>query len=134
MANKSVLAKAQKKVKAKKGFFTHLSVYLSVGIFFLLLNVLTYDGEWWFFFPLLPWLIGLLIHYFTMFGVPGTEILTEGWEERELEKEVRAILRKEHLLSADEPASNELPAPPEGLELPDVEKVTEKRLSDSDFV
>jgi hypothetical protein len=131
MTDKSVLAKAQKKVKAKKGFFTHLSVYLSVGIFFLLLNVLTYDGDWWFFFPLLPWLVGLLIHYFTIFGVPGTEILTEGWEERELEKEVRAILRKEGMFSETE---GELPAPPEGLELPDMEKATEKRLSDSDFV
>lgn len=134
MADKSVLAKAQKKVKAKKGFFTHLSVYLSVGIFFLLLNVLTYSGDWWFFFPLLPWMVGLLIHYFTIFGVPGTEILTEGWEERELEKEVRAILRKENLLSADAPGSNELPAPAEGLELPDLEKSPEKRLSDRDFV
>ncbi len=79
---------ARRQVKKKKGFYVHLAVYLSVGAFFLLLNLLTFEGDWWFFFPLLPWGIGLGIHYLTVFGFPGTDILTEEWEKRELDKEL----------------------------------------------
>lgn len=79
---------ARRQVKKKKGFYVHFAVYLSVGAFFLLLNLLTFEGDWWFFFPLLPWGIGLGIHYLTVFGFPGTDILTEEWEKRELDKEL----------------------------------------------
>jgi hypothetical protein len=79
---------ARKQVKKKKGFFVHLAVYLSVALFFLLINVATFDGEWWFFFPILPWGIGLAIHYLTVFGFPGTDILTDEWEKRELDREL----------------------------------------------
>lgn len=126
-----ILRKAQKRVKAKKGFYTHLASFVSVGIFFLLLNLFTYEGELWFFFPLLPWMVGVLIHYFTTFGFPGTEIMTDGWEERQLEKEVREILQKEGSLRR---AVSELPPAEEGLELPDLEKTKEKQWSDRDFV
>lgn len=80
---------AKKQVKKKKGFYVHLAVYLAVGLFFFLLNLVTSPGDWWFFFPLLPWGIGLTIHYLTVFGFPGTDILTEDWEARELDREMR---------------------------------------------
>jgi len=84
---------ARKKVKKKKGFYTHLSVFIAVGIFFLAMNIATFheSGEWWFFFPLLPWSVGLFIHYFSIFGLPGTDILTKEWEDRELEKEMKKL-------------------------------------------
>ena len=84
---------ARKKVKKKKGFYTHLGVYIAVGIFFLAMNIATFheSQEWWFFFPLLPWSIGLFIHYFSIFGLPGTDILTKEWEDRELEKEMQRL-------------------------------------------
>ncbi len=130
-----ILRKAHKRVKAKKGFYNHLISFISVGTFFLLLNVLTYGGDWWFFFPLLPWLVGVLIHYFSVFGIPGTEILTEGWEERELEREVRAILQKEHRLRETvSEKMGELPPSKDELQLPDLEKAPEKKWSDRDFV
>jgi hypothetical protein len=83
--NDPILKKAHKRVKAKKGFFVHFGVYISVGMFFLLINIATFhEGrEWWFFFPMIPWLVGLMIHYFTVFGLPGTGIMAEGWEEAE---------------------------------------------------
>ncbi len=135
MSSDSVIRKAEKRVKAKKGFYVHLGSFISVGVFFLLMNFFTYDGEWWFFFPLLPWLVGVLIHYFVTFGFPGTDILTEGWEERQLEKEVRAILQKGGGFPRNETEMNkELPLPDDRLELPDPEKIPEKRWSDKDFV
>lgn len=131
-----IIRKARRRVKAKKGFYVHLSSYLAVGIFFFLMNVLTFgeSGEWWFFFPMLPWLVGLLIHYFVVFGLPGTNILTEGWEEREMEKELWRLRRREP--SETDPA---LPDPdageaPEELELPDPKKIREKRWDREDLV
>lgn len=91
MMHDEKLARAKKRVEDKKGFYTHLSVYLSVGIFFFTMNLVTWEGRFWFFFPLMPWGIGLLIHYFTVFGLPFTKILSSDWEERQLAKELRKI-------------------------------------------
>jgi hypothetical protein len=63
------------------------------------------DTELWFFFPLLPWSIGLLIHYFSVFGLPGTNILTKDWEDTEIEKEMQKLRQKMRQYSESE--SNE---------------------------
>ena len=88
---------AQKQVNKKKGFYIHLGVYIVVGIFFLLMNLLTSPGDWWFMFPMLSWGVGLAIHYLIIFGLPGTDILSKEWEQRELEQELfrRGYYRKE---------------------------------------
>ncbi len=96
------LKRARSRVKKKKGFFVHLGVFLSVGLFFLLINLLTYDGEFWFFFPMLPWGVGLAIHYIAVFGIPGTDILTHEWEKRELEKEMFNLRRKRQMLGQNQ--------------------------------
>lgn len=100
--------RAYQQVKKKKGFYSHLAVFISVGIFFFLINILSMssgDTELWFFFPLLPWSIGLLIHYFSVFGLPGTNILTKDWEDTEIEKEMQKLRQKMRQYSALE--SNE---------------------------
>jgi hypothetical protein len=100
--------RAYQQVKKKKGFYSHLAVFISVGIFFFLINILSMssgDTELWFFFPLLPWSIGLLIHYFSVFGLPGTNILTKDWEDTEIEKEMQKLRQKMRQYSESE--SNE---------------------------
>ena len=82
---------AQKRVEDKKGFYTHLAVYFSVGAFFLFMNILNWEGEWWFFFPLLPWGIAISIHYLSVFGFPINKILSADWEEQELQKEMKRL-------------------------------------------
>lgn len=82
--------KALKKVEAKKKFYRHLGSFIAVGAFFLLMNAVTFDGDIWFFYPLLGWSIGLGIHYFSVFGLPG---LKEDWEEQELQREIRRLER-----------------------------------------
>lgn len=86
---------ARKRVKEKKGFYLHFSVYLAVGAFFFIMNALTYydSYEWWFFFPLMPWGVALTIHYFSVFGLPGGA-LSHDWEERELRKEIQRLRTK----------------------------------------
>ncbi len=66
-----IYRKARKRVKQKKGFFIHFSVYIAVGVFFLTMNLVTDPWDLWFFYPLLPWGVALLIHYFSIFGLPG---------------------------------------------------------------
>lgn len=124
MSDNEILRKAKKRVKARKGFYGHLSAYVSVGLFFLLMNIATWGDshEWWFFFPMLPWGVGLLIHYLSVFGFPGSGALSDAWEEREMEKAIRHVRRQEGLPPEPE-VSEDLDFPREGgLELPDLDK------------
>ena len=84
---------ARKKVNAKKGFYVHFGVYIAVSIFFILLNMIEYqeDEEFWAIYPIISWGLGILIHYFTVFGLPGVGPLDKEWEEKEIEKELDKI-------------------------------------------
>jgi hypothetical protein len=97
---------ARRRVKEKRGFYLHFSVYMAVGAFFFMVNALTYyyPQEWWFFFPMLPWGAALTVHYLSVFGLPGGA-LSFDWEEKELRKEIRRLRAKaqrlEHLEDDD---------------------------------
>ena len=80
---------AKKKVKAKKGFFRHLSVYLSVNTIMFLVVFLSGEGFQWT-IPTLMWGMALLIHYFGAFGLPGIGAFdSKAWEGKEIRKELR---------------------------------------------
>ena len=136
---KDIYKEAKKRVEAKKGFFGHLSAYVSVGIFFFVMNMLTDPFDLWFFFPMLPWGIGLLIHYLAVFGFPGSKALSKEWEQKELEKEIerlQAIRNLEHQVKGEQfPRSDE---PEEKLDLEKLsrQKIKEKqaRWNDQDLV
>lgn len=123
---------AKKRVEKKKGFYTHFSVYIAVGFFFFIMNMVTMDQEpgYWFFYPMLPWGIAIAIHYFSVFGLPGTDILTEDWEEKELEKELSRIRRKQAAL----PPEQEEEFPLDEYEEPRKEKIKRDNWQDDDFV
>ncbi len=116
---------AKKRVKKKKGFYSHASVFLAVGSFFFVLNMLTDPYDIWFFFPLLPWSVGLIIHYLSVFGLPGGA-LSEEWEEKEMEKEMRKLDR--HVEYPDPPHEVD-----EELELKEFKKLR-REWDDQDFV
>jgi len=117
---------ARKRVNKKKGFYSHASVFMAVGSFFFVLNMLTDPYDIWFFFPLLPWSVGLIIHYLSVFGFPGGA-LSEEWEEKELEKEMR---RLDHKVDHDDPPPY---IPEDELELKEFKKLR-KEWDDKDFV
>ncbi|MCB0569002.1 MAG: 2TM domain-containing protein [Phaeodactylibacter sp.] len=123
MEEDQIYRQAKKKVKAKKGFYAHLGSYIAVGIFFLAMNLLTFkDGghEIWFMYPMLPWGVGLLIHYFAIFGLPGNRAMSDKWEEQEMQKELDRLRRK---------YQGRLEAPqeePESLDLDTLNKEKEK--------
>ncbi|MFT5168733.1 MAG: hypothetical protein ACI8P3_003978, partial [Saprospiraceae bacterium] len=45
--------------------------------------------EW--LFPMSFWGIGLAIHYFSVFGLPGSGLGGSDWEARELNKEIKKL-------------------------------------------
>ncbi len=91
-----IYKKAEKRVKAKKAFYSHLAAYISVAMFFFIMNMVTLgeNPRLWFFFPMLPWGVGLLIHYFATFGLPFSGALSENWEKEEMERELRKARRE----------------------------------------
>ncbi len=118
---------AKKNIKRKKGFYAHFSVFLSVGIFFFTINMLTDPFDIWWPLPMVSWGVGLAIHYFAIFGLPFTGgILTKDWEEKEIEKEMNKLKYK-YDVSDEEPDF-----PQEKLDLPVIEK--QKNYKDTDFV
>lgn len=127
--------RARKRVKAKKGFYGHLSSYVVVGIFFFAMNMLTDPFDIWWPFPMLSWGIGLGIHYLTVFGFPGSGVLSKEWEDREMEKELRRVGYdpEEELMYEDEVEDHI--EPEDELDLRDIRRERQEGgLSEDEFV
>ncbi len=84
-----VMRKAQKRVEDKKGFFVHFVTYLAVIGFIYMINQMTSPEFSWWVFPAGGWGIGLVIHYFTIFGILG--LGSKEWEEKQLAREIEKI-------------------------------------------
>ena len=74
--------RAKKRVEELKSFYSHLFVYLAVNVGLFLLNILTYPGHLWFYWPLIVWGIALSIHGLSVFGTQ--KMLGKDWEERKI--------------------------------------------------
>ncbi|MEN0002631.1 MAG: 2TM domain-containing protein [Bacteroidota bacterium] len=82
---------AQKRVKKKRGFYSHFSSYVVMGAFFFILNYLTSPGNWWFHWPMLGWGIGIGFHYVDVFGIPGVGDMDKAWEKRAIAEELQKM-------------------------------------------
>ena len=88
MSEEEIYKIAKKRVEEKKGFFSHLAVYIVVNIILILVWAFASGGGFpWFIFPLCGWGIGLLFHGLGVF-VFNKET---GWERREVEREAERI-------------------------------------------
>jgi hypothetical protein len=72
---------AQTRVKALKGFYIHVAIYLSVIGFLFLIDYLN-GGSWWFYWPAAAWGIGVVINGVAVFFETG--ILGPAWEEKKI--------------------------------------------------
>ena len=115
---------AQRRVRQKAKFFKHLYTYvIVVGIMFFLT---LFRGRPFAFIPVaLFWGIAVLFHYLKVFGIPGSGILSQEWEEEEIQKEIR---RMKGLLGNEEEEEMELPADEMKL------RELQKDYDDSEFV
>ena len=133
MASDNLQEKARKKVQAKKGLFIHMGVFVVTAIFLLVVNLMTYTFEdvWWFYFPLIPWSLAVAIHYLVVLGVPGTDIFSSAWEEREYEKELEELEWRAYRKSRMRLPQHSVD---ESLDLDELSKLPKQKLDDRDFV
>ena len=81
--------RAQKRVKAIKGFYIHLFVYLSVNAFLIVARLISGEGvdlllDWSSYGTLFFWGIGIAFHAFGVFGMDF--ILGKNWEDRKIKE------------------------------------------------
>lgn len=83
-SREEALKLAKQRADDLKGFTTHLGVYLIIMIAFFLLNLATSPDSWWFFYPFLPWGVGLAIHGWNVLG--SDRLFDDKWTERKADE------------------------------------------------
>lgn len=86
MNNSEAYQSAKKRVEAKMGFYTHLSVYAAVILLLAIINLTTSNGVIWFHWPMLGWGVAVLIHAAFVFVFPTRFAVTEKMIEKEMAK------------------------------------------------
>jgi hypothetical protein len=74
--------RAKRRVKAQRGFYIHLMVYVLVNAFLMATYIFQSRTAWWSFGTLFGWGIGLVAHGATVFLFP--HFLGKDWEERKI--------------------------------------------------
>ena len=128
--------KAKRRVEEIKGFYWHFLIFIITGLFFLIMNIATNspgETDFWFYYPMIPWSVGLAIHYIATFGIPGVNILSADWEQRQLAKEMSKLKygqpeKREDYLDLTDPDPEE-----EQFELEDP-IIQQKKWDENEFV
>jgi hypothetical protein len=76
--------RAKKRVRQIKGFYIHATVYVLVNALLVIINLGVSRGEFWFFWPLAGWGIGLAAHGIAVFGLGG--LWGPEWEQRKIKE------------------------------------------------
>ncbi len=87
---------AKERIQELRGFYTHLLMFVLINLFLVAVNLLTSWGTWWFYWPLLGWGVGVVVHGAWTFW--GRELWGKNWEERKI-KELMGDRAKEDDLS-----------------------------------
>ena len=77
---------ARDRVAAKLSFFLHLAVYVAVNVLLVAVNLLTVPEHLWFYWPMIGWGSGVVIHGLVVLSFFKWRSLIGGMEERELRK------------------------------------------------
>ncbi len=74
--------RARERVEGLKYLYIHLGLYVLVNLFLFLLNIIVSPTSLWFYWPLLFWSIGLVLHAFYVFA--SGRLFGADWEERKI--------------------------------------------------
>ena len=88
MEQEEKYARAKKRVKEIKGFYTHLLIYVAVMILLIVFD-LRDGGNYWFYWPLLGWGIAIVAHAINLFGLGG--FLGWDWEKQKIQEEMNKL-------------------------------------------
>lgn len=86
MKNNETYQSAKKRIEAKMGFYTHLTVYVAAILVLAVINFLTSSSTIWFQWPMLGWGIGVALHAAAVFVFPDRRAITEKMIEKEMNK------------------------------------------------
>lgn len=86
MADQDARQRATRRVEAKLSFYVHLTVYLAVGAFLVIVNLSTSTDYLWVKWPLMGWGVAILLHGLSVFVFNGRSSVTERMIEREMRK------------------------------------------------
>jgi hypothetical protein len=90
LSEEEIYEVAEKRVKAKKDFYSHLTAYICVNIFLIIIWAFVAGrGFPWFIFPLCGWGIGIAFHFLGVFVIKETP------DRAAIEKEVEKIKREQ---------------------------------------
>ncbi|MCP4545251.1 MAG: 2TM domain-containing protein [bacterium] len=73
---------AKERIQELRGFYSHLLVFVLGNSFLFVVNLLTSRGDWWFYWPLLGWGVGIVAHGSWVFW--GRGLWGKSWEERKI--------------------------------------------------
>ena len=75
---------AKKKVAEMKGFYGNLAAFIFVNIGFLVVNLRISPEELWFYWPMLGWGLGIIIHWMRVFN--KMPLFGKEWESKKIKK------------------------------------------------
>ncbi len=115
---------AKEKVEARMGFYITAIIFAFVSV--ILIVVSFYVGNasaaFWVRFPILILGLVLLIIYISVFGLPGSGMLSKDWQDAEVEREMAKLFyQKKPTLPPPEELSEE-----DRLELKELERLKKK--------
>jgi hypothetical protein len=83
---------AKRRATELQGFFIHVIVYVVINGGLFAINAITRgaEGTWWFYWPLMGWGIGLLIHAAVIY----IGVFSEDWRDRKAREIVERARRR----------------------------------------
>lgn len=72
MTEAQKIARAERQVQAMTGFYIHLAAFVVVMALLFVLNLT--DANWWVQWPLVGWGLGILGHWWAVFGQGGDRL------------------------------------------------------------
>jgi len=104
--------RAKERVQEIKAFYSHIFIYLIVNLGLFVLNFIVSRGNWWFYWPLLGWGVGLIAHAFSVFGLGG--VFGHQWEEKKIKDMMNKMEEKDKKEGIEEERQEEQNVEQEG--------------------
>ena len=86
--NQNAYRRAEKRVKAKLGFYYNVSIYIAICLLLIVINLSTSPEYFWAKWPLMGWGIGILFHALDVFVFSGKSAIIQQMIEKEMKKDV----------------------------------------------
>ena len=84
--NQTKASLATRVVNMKLGLYIHLLVYVAVNALLVVINLLTSDNYLWFWWPLIGWGLGILLHVLAVLAFARGGPIRQRMIEREMRR------------------------------------------------